>query len=298
MDLVSGPDVGGGFLFQLTVEPDEPLSKFTVHAQEGGIDGGELPAGSPESIGFERVSRPCSIGGRHCWHREYELTPDRQLQARFAYNRLRFVVGPMIRQHRPETPVPFLEGLRETLKRVSGPLQERGTPWMVGGSAAPYLLGAEVAPRDLDLSTTREGVTVIAAALGDMLVDPEARLRWGTGPPRWGGRAFVGTFRDGLTVEWGEAATATASSGPGSFEWSSEGLARAIPARFEDWEVPVAPPEISLVKAAVAKRADRVEAIAPLVRKRGPSWSLLNRLFDEWGASGELRASLTARLGR
>ena len=298
MDLVSGPDVGGGFLFQLTVEPAEPLARFTVHAQEGSIDGGEPTAGSPESIGFERVSRPCSIGGRQCWHREYELPADRQLLARFAYNRLRFVIGPMIRQHQPGTAVPFVAGLRETLKRITGPLRDRGTPWMVGGSAAPYLLGAEVGPRDLDLSTTREGVGILAEALGDMLVDPEARLRRGTGPPRWWARAFVGTFKDGLTVEWGEAATAGENPGPGSFEWSTEGLSGAIAARFEEWEVPVAPPEASLVKAALADRADRVHAIAALVRRRGPSWELLDRLFDESGAPEVLRTSVRARLGR
>jgi Aminoglycoside-2''-adenylyltransferase len=295
MELVSGPDLGGGFLFQLTAAPDGAETVYTVHAQEGGIDGGEAPAGSPAGLGFAEAVPPCPLGGRHCWHREFVVTDPDPLRIRFAYNRMRFVIGPMLRQRQPGSHVPFAAGLRETLARIAAPLNEAGVPWWVGGSAGLALLGAPVEPRDLDLATTRTGVHLMADALADALIEPEARTRWAGGPSRWAARAFVGTLRDGLRVEWAEPVAAPDPPGP-AIEWSAARFEGLETVRVEGHSVPVAPPEVPLVAAVLADRADRVGSIAELYRSRPVHWALVDRLVEEAGGTVAVRATLRRRL--
>ena len=298
MELVSGPDVGGGFLFQLTSEAAGELTRFTTHIQEGGIDGGEPTAGSPETIGFKVSERPCAIGGRHCWHREVESPTSHALRARFAYNRLRFVIGPMIRQHEPSVAVPFASGVREVARRIAAPLDAAHQAWMIGGSAAPALWGAAVEPRDLDLSTTREGVEVIAEALGEYLIEPPGRSRWGPGAARWGARAFVGTFKDGLRVEWAEATPdGDAAPGPGA-EWSEGVLSQALRTPLDEWLVPVAAPEFGLVKSLLRADDSRTAAILELTRTRGLDRRLVDRLVDGYTADPARRSAWRARIYR
>ncbi len=296
MDLVSGPDVGGGFLFQLTVESRGPVGRFTVHVQEGGIDGGDPPVSSPAAAGFHRAEGMCPLGGRTCWHLEYEAPLSEAMRVRFAYNRLRFVIRPMLEQRTGGRPVPFAAGLTETLRRVKGPLASQGIPWIIGGSAAPTLLGAPLAPLDLDLGTTQEGVVAIAEALSEYLIEPAARSRWATGPPRWAARAFVGTLQEGLRVEWAEALPAAPSPSVPDLEWGSETLAHPVWARVEGEEIPVVPPEYALVKYFAGGRSDRVEPMLSLVARRGPDWTLLDRLLSVGGLAQERGASLRERL--
>ena len=280
MELVSGPDVGGGLLLQLTREPADPLVRYTIHAQEGGIDAGEGPAASPASIGFVAATTGCSIGGRHCFHRTMEAPSDQEAKVRFAYNRLRFVLRPLLRQVGGQQPVPFDQGLATTLGRIVAPLRQAQVPWLVGGSAAPTLLGAAIRPHDLDIATTRDGVHLIADALADQLIEPVSRGSWGDAPPRWGARAFVGTFQDGLAVEWAEAIPDALAHGAHRFDWSVERLNHPIDARVGGWTVPVAPPEVAVVVAAVRGPAERLPALAALFRNRSPSWPLLDHLLD------------------
>ena len=273
MELVSGPDVGGGFLFQLTVETVDPYAKYTIHAQEGGIDGGSRPAGSPELVGFSSPRTPCPIGGRQCAHREFEVPPDAALRTRFAYNRLRFVIGAMVAQRAGRKPAPFEAGLAETLPRIVRALGPAGVPWIIGGSAGARLLGAELDPVDLDLATDRRGVELIGEALSEFLIEPAGRARWAEGEVRWGGRAFVGTFQDGLCVEWAEAAPDPHPAASG--EWTSAMLHHPIIVEWKGSPVPVTSPEFGLVRSASAGRPERVTAYLDLLRRLGTDRSLL-----------------------
>ncbi len=297
MDLVSGPDVGGGFLFQLTSEPLGPMRRFTIHVQEGGLDGGEPPVAGPSALGFERASGMCPLGGRVCWHRELELPAEEAMRVRFAYNRLRFVIRPLLEQKAAGRPVPFAAGLAETVRRIAAPLKAAGIPWVIGGSAAPALLGAETAPRDLDLATTGEGVRVMAESLAEFLIEPAARTRWHAGPVRWAARAFVGTFQDGLPVEWAEALPAGTALPAGELEWTEETLAHPLTARVGDEEVPVAPPEYALVKSLVTGRKDRLSVLLRLIERRGPNLPLLDRLLTAAAIPPEARRALPPTLG-
>jgi hypothetical protein len=278
MELVSGPDVGGGFLFQLTVELGEPFTRYTIHAQEGGIDGGSRPAGSPELVGFSSPATPCAIGGRQCAHREFEVPPDAALRARFAYNRLRFVIGAMVAQRAGRKPAPFEAGLAETLPRIVHALGPAGVPWIVGGSAGARLLGAELDPIDLDLATDRRGVDLIGEALAEFLIEPAGRTRWGEGAVRWGGRAFVGTFQDGICVDWAEATPDPRPAASG--EWTSAMLLHPIIVEWKGSPVPVTSPEFGLVRSASAGRPERVTAYLELLRRLGIDRSLLGTALE------------------
>jgi hypothetical protein len=71
--MLSGPDTGGGFLFQLTVERGGEEAGFTFHAQEGREDAGGPPKGSPEPLGYAHPASACMYGGPRCWHRRFLL---------------------------------------------------------------------------------------------------------------------------------------------------------------------------------------------------------------------------------
>lgn len=279
MDVVSGPDVGGGFLFHLTQSPAGARTTYVVHAQDGGLDGGDPPPAGPSALGFAPAEGMCPLGGRACWHRESVADPTALLRVRFAYNRLRFVARPLLEIAAGRRPVSYEAGLKETIHRVVPRAASSGIPWVIGGSAAPALLGASVAPNDLDLGTTRDGVDVIAAALEEYLIDAPAERSWGPGPPRRTARAFVGTFQDGLKVEWGERLRDDVGSTPELLEWTSVGSDHATLARFEQVEVPVVPPEFALVKAVALGRWETARAVARLVRARGLDGPLLTSIL-------------------
>ncbi|HTT25423.1 MAG TPA: hypothetical protein VMH90_00475, partial [Thermoplasmata archaeon] len=50
--LVSGPDLGAGFLFQLSFDRDEGGSSFAFHAQDGGADAAGPPLGPPDFLDY------------------------------------------------------------------------------------------------------------------------------------------------------------------------------------------------------------------------------------------------------
>ncbi|HYK92437.1 MAG TPA: hypothetical protein VEY07_00120 [Thermoplasmata archaeon] len=298
MEMVSGPDVGGGFLFQLTTDPRGENSLFTIHAQEGGLDGGEPTAGTPEHAGFEIHEGMCPVGGRQCWHREFELNSSEALRVRFAYNRLRFVMGSMLRQSDPAVTVPFDSGLREVVKRVVGPMRDAGEPWFIGGSAAPAILGARVEPRDLDLGTTRRGVQIIAEALGEYLIEPPARSDWGSASAWWGARAFVGTFKDGIRAEWAEARPGGSPRDGPEYEWSRPSLDQSVPSTVDEWPVRVAPPEIALVKSLHRGDERRTTAILELFRASRADRALFDQLVDGYTTDPATREAWKRRFPR
>lgn len=265
MELVSGPDVGGGFLFQLTRARAEPRATYTVHAQEGGLDGGVEAAGTPADVGFSLLPAMCPIGGRRCYHRTFEVTVAEHARMRFAYNRMRFVIGPMLEQRAGRRAVPFAEGAATALARIAPAMAAAGAPWMVGGSGAAALGGAGIAPTDLDLLTDRDGVDRVAEALEEFLIEPPAITEWPNGGARRAARAFVGTLTEGLRVEWAEPASDRAASGDEAGEWTAATMARARSVRWRDLSVPVAPPEFAL--ATALRRSDERRTAAILASR-------------------------------
>ncbi len=197
-EMLSGPDLGGGYLHQLSLDRLGEATTFTHHAQDGGDDAGGPPLGDLAPLGFAHPESPCMFGGPRCWHRRYLLPFASTQKVRAAYVRQRFVLETTLRQLYAGEPVPFREALRETLARIAGPLRSEGTEWYVAGSAAVALLGGGGSPMDIDLGTTREGVDRLGALLADYLIEPVAPTDW---PPGGrlvvGARAFVGTPRSG-----------------------------------------------------------------------------------------------------
>jgi len=296
MELVSGPDVGGGYLFQLTVEPAAGGARFRMHAQEGGLDGGAGRAGNPGVAGLRPADRPCPVGGRSCWHADIEGAPDDAPRIRFAYNRLRFVLPVLVAQRRGERPVPFREGLGTVVDRIGARLEADGIPWMVGGSAAAAVAGASVVPRDIDLSCAPEGVERIAQALEEFVTIPPGNRPAAGSDRRWAGRAFVGSLTEGIAVEWGLWADGPEPSDPLG-EWRESTVRAAERWPWEGRTVPCAPPEFALLKAA-RERTDRGPALEALLLRTGVDRALLVELLDRSGISPHLRTRLEGRLAR
>jgi hypothetical protein len=234
----------------------------------------------------------CPIGGRNCWHREVEVAAADALRARFAYNRLRFVFAAALSGAVGARPVPFTAAIEEVVARVAPSLASAGVPWIVGGSGAAALQGVRIEPRDIDLATTSEGVRRMGDVLAEYLIEPVGRSRWGGGPPRWAARAFVGTFQEGVRVEWAEAEAP--ASGPS--EWSVVTLEHPEWTQLKGTEVPVVPLEFALVKAHRLERRDRVDAIVERLREVGTNRELLDRLLAAAGGSDPANSRLTARL--
>jgi hypothetical protein len=283
-ELLSGPDLGAGFLHQLSFDRDEDQTAITYHAQDGGADANGPPKGPLDAFGFVHPPNPCMFGGPRCWHRRFLLAFSDIPRARHTYNRNRFVLQAMVDQAYDRAPVAVEAALTEVVRRIAGPLAQDRIDWFVGGSAAAWLLGAKVAPGDVDLGTTRAGVDRIASLLTEFLIEPLAPTDWPrTGIVR-GARAFVGTFAEGARVEW---AVPIEPRAPGEFdEWSGKiETVRLLKRSFADHEIRVSRPEYALVRAAENGRAPESEAIAAVVREMGPDHELLDALLD--------RASLT-----
>lgn len=277
-EMISGPDLGGGYLHQLTRDTEGAQSTFTYHAQIGGDDAGGPPLGPLDAFGFAHPASPCQFGGPRCWHRRFLLPLGETPRVRAAYNRTRFVLETMLKQRFAGQAVGLDAALAEIVRRVGPALGADGIPWHVGGSAAARLLGAEIAPRDIDLGTTRAGVDRIAATLTDYLIEPVAPTDWpGVGIVQ-GARAFVGTFQEGARTEWAVPLDPGTVAGPA--EWSSDlASVRTLPVAYAGAEIRVTRPEYALVKAASQGATDRLPALAALVRRIGPARDLLDRLL-------------------
>lgn len=278
-ELVSGPDLGGGYLHQLSRDQDGTTTTFTYHAQVGGADANGPPLGPLDAFGFARTPSPCMFGGPRCWHRRFLLPLEEAQRVRAAYQRNRFALDTMLRQVYGEATVDLDAGLRDLVDRLAAALDPDGIEWYLGGSTAVWLLGGSLQPRDIDLGTTRAGVDRVAELLQEYLVEPIAPTDWpGSGIVR-GARAFLGSFRAGVRVEW---AVPIEPREPVPFEeWSGRpGVVRRLPATFQGRTVWVTRPEYALVRAAAAGRIDRVGPIASVVRECGVDAELLDALLE------------------
>jgi hypothetical protein len=293
-EMISGPDMGGGYLFQLSVDREEARCQFTVHAQDGGMDAGGPPPGPPDVFGFERTPAMCQFGGPQCRHRVFQLPDTETVRVRRAYNRWRFVAAPMLRQTFGAERPPVEQGLTELFDLIAAPLEREGIGWYVGGSAGAWLQGVAVVPADVDLGTSRSGVDRIGELLGEYLIEPVAPTHWPRSGEVVGARAFVGTMKDGLRVEW--AVPADPASVRGSQrEWAVEPASAGF--QVVDWNgrrVPVTRLEYSLVRAAERQRPDRLEAVASTLRGVGLDRRLLESLLADGTLEPDGEAAINA----
>ncbi|MCI4320190.1 MAG: hypothetical protein L3K23_08705 [Thermoplasmata archaeon] len=243
-EMLSGPDMGGGFLYQLTRETERDPTRFVFHAQDGGADAGGPPAGTPEPFGYFHPAQSCDFGGPRCWHREFELPSSDAARARAGYNRTRFVMQAMLAQRYANEEVPVEEALRDLLDRVGSSSGPEERPWWVGGSTSLWLRGLGPRPHDLDLGVTDAGAGTLGAALEEYLIEPLGPVVEADGRTRVGARAFLGTHRRGVCVEW---AVADTRSPP---EFRARVARQAGEFSWEGRSVPIAPLELSLAGAA------------------------------------------------
>ncbi|MCI4368994.1 MAG: hypothetical protein L3K09_05470 [Thermoplasmata archaeon] len=295
-ELISGPDLGGGLLHQLTFEerPDGP--SFTFHAQDGGADAGGPPIGSPLPFGFHHPAAYCGLGGPRCFERRFLVPRTSLLSVRAAYNRIRFVMSSMLEQEYRAAPVPLLGAVRELAHRVGPELARRRIPWFIGGSTAIRLLGGDVSPRDVDVAVASEGTTLVGELLTDYLIEPVARTIWGADHEVVGGRAYIGTLSSGTRVEWA-AAPDIMSSTRARDEWSLPASnVPVVEVAVEGGTLPVARPEFALVKAARGGHEDRIKAAAGVVSKLGVDRALLDELIAASSEPPRVRAAIAIHL--
>jgi hypothetical protein len=277
-ELLSGPDLGAGYLHQLSIDREEERTTFTYHAQDGGADANGPPKGPLDVFGFVHPPSSCMFGGPRCWHRRFLLPFSETSRVRHAYNRNRFVLATMLEQVYDHRPAAVAASLAEVVDKIAAPLGRDRIDWYVGGSAAAWLLGASVVPHDLDLGTTREGVDRIASLLAEYLIEPLAPTDWPAAGIVRGARAFVGTFQEGTRVEW---AVPIEPRSPLKFEeWGGRTeTVRLTEASFRGHSIRVTRPEYALVRAFEQHRPSDAEAIAGVVRRLGPDGELLDVLL-------------------
>ena len=286
-DLVAGPDLGGGYLHQLSIDRTDDRTTFTYHAQDGGADAGGPPIGALDAFGYAHPPTACQFGGPRCWHRRFLLPFAELPRVRQTYNRSRFVMEAMLRQRYAGGPVPVEGALREVVGRVAPAFAREGIPWYVGGSTAARLLGAAVEPHDLDLGTDRAGVDRLGALLAEYLIEPVAPTDRPGGGIVHGGRAFVGTLQQGMRVEWAVPLDPVPAAGGADAEWASVGAVHLLSVTFEGTELRVSRPEYALVRAAGRGATDRQDALAALVRRIGPEPGLLDQLLARSGLAAD-----------
>jgi len=276
--LISGPDLGGGFLHQLSVEGAGDSTTFTFHAQDGGADAGGPPKGPLDALGFAHPRAACQFGGPRCWHRRFRLPLAEALRVRAAYNRTRFTMEEMMAQLYSGVPVDLRGPLREVVQRLRGSLGESGIAWYIGGSSAAWLHGAPVAPRDIDLGTTRAGVARVGELLQPYLIEPVAPTDWPPDRSVMAARAFVGTLATGSRVEWSVPLEPETGRPLEEFRGVA-GMARLLPVQFEGAELLTSRPEYGLVRAAERSRPDQERTWSELVRRLGADRELIDALL-------------------
>jgi hypothetical protein len=277
-EMLSGPDLAAGFLHQLSTDRDGERTTFTYHAQDGGEDANGPPKGPLDVFGFVHPPSPCQFGGPRCWHRRFLLPFAETPRVRQCYNRNRFVLQTMVDQVYSHAPVAIESALAEVVERLAKP-EAVEDEWYVGGSTAAWVLGAALAPNDIDLGTSRPGVDRLGIALAEYLIEPVSTTDWPKLGIVRGARAFVGTFASGARVEWSVPLDLAADE-PLS-EWSPRpGVARLLSASFRGRSIRVSRPEYALVRAAEERSVDRVGAIGELIARLGPDHELLGVLLD------------------
>ncbi len=292
--MLSGPDLGAGYLHQLTTDRDGDRTTFTYHAQDGGQDANGPPKGPLDAFGFVHPPSPCQFGGPRCWHRRFLLPVAETGRVRQCYNRNRFVLQTMLDQEYAGAAVSIEPTVAELIERLTGPSGPRADDWFFSGSTATWLLGAPVAPGDVDLFVTRAGVDAVGSALAEYLIEPTATTDWpGLGIVR-GARAFVGTFAAGARVEW--ATPLETPSAVDAWGATSDGP-RMVPTTFRGRDLRVPRPEYTLARAAWKGRSEVVQRLASWTRTYGADRELLEALLVRYHVGRTHGALARAALG-
>ncbi len=290
VELVSGPDLGGGYLHQLSRVRTAPAeSLFTYHAQDGGADADGPPIGSLEPLGHFHPPEPCMFGGPRCWHRAFRV-PDAETRAvRTAYNRFRFALATALAQRYRSAPFPF----ERTLAEVFGPLRAYATsgerPVYVRGDAALGLHGIERPAAMIELVVTRPIADELARTWREALIEPFAPRFTENGSTTIGGRAWIGPFTAGAIVDWAVPDTAGGSKRTGL---PPEAIATVV---RDGREWPVARLEVLYLEAFTARDAERERAIAERLRAVGAHRVLLESLARDRGLAPEEAERLLQR---
>jgi hypothetical protein len=296
-EMLSGPDLGAGFLHQLTTDREGDRTTYTYHAQDGGQDANGPPKGPLDVFGFVHPPSPCPFGGPRCWHRRFLLPFSETPRVRQCYNRNRFVLQAMVDQVFADAPVAIDAALAEVVARLGGDAELAPEDWYVGGSTAARILGAAVRPRDIDLGVARPAADRVGQLLAEYLIEPTATTDWPARGIVRGARAFVGTFAEGARVEWAVELD-TAGSAPFD-EWSGPGGGvRLLSATFGGRGLHVTRPEYALVRAAEKERPAAVAAIAELVGRIGPDDELLEGLLGASRLPSRVRETVRRSLAR
>lgn len=293
-EMLSGPDLGGGYLHQLTVDTMARPPRFTFHAQVGGADASGPPLGPLDAFGFVHPPLPCSFGGPRCWHRTFDTEVEQTANVRQAYNRFRFVLATLLEQRHAGRPVAVEAALVEVVTRLTDPDPAPERRWYIGGSTAAWLQGAKIAPRDIDLGNAATAVAWIAAALKDYLIEPLAQSTWGTDRRIYGARAFVGTMHEGARVEWGAPALDRPSAGRWE-EWTlgADGV-RTRSVEYRGRSLEVSRPEYAFVRALEKGAEANARAIRETIRSLGADGELLRELLSRSTLSDAQRAAALA----
>ena len=223
---MSGPDLGAGFLFQLSFDDEEGSVAFTYHAQDGGVDAGGPAAGPPDFLGYTHPGTPCMFGGPRCWERRFFLGEKELVPVRAAYQRTRFAMGALLAHQYEGTPVPWEAGFEEFLRVGDPALRAAKIPYRVIGGGASWLRAQRDPPSHLSVELSPGGADVLGGALDRYLIEPVGPR----GPEEgYGGRAFLGTFKTGLRVDFHEP-----PAGAGRIDW------RVVEIPWAGFGVPVA----------------------------------------------------------
>jgi hypothetical protein len=291
-EMLSGPDLGAGFLHQLTTDRDGDRTSYTYHAQDGGADANGPPKGPLDVLGFVHPSFPCQFGGPRCWHRRFLLPFSETPRVRACYNRNRFVLQAMIDQAYEGAPADIEGSLAEVVARLRAPASGvSGSDWRVDGAAGAWVLGAPVAPREIDLGCVREAIDALGAALAEYLIEPVATTDRPPDRIVRGARAFVGSFSKGARVEW-----SVPIDRPGPVP-GAEATVRSLSVPFRNGPLIVARPEYALVSIAPGDPATG-DRLARWLGAFGADLELLDALLDRSALASRRRSELRARAAR
>ncbi len=294
-EMLSGPDLGGGYLHQLSLDTRPTPHRFTYHAQVGGPDANGPPLGPLDPLDFRHPSEPCSFGGPRCWHRDFDIASGMQGRVRQAYNRFRFVVATELEQLYQSRAPTIDDALEEVVTRLGEAPPASEKFWYVGGSVAARLWGADIAPGDIDLGTSREGVDRIAQALAEYLTEPAAPTLWGGSRHVYGARAFVGTMRDGARVEWGSSRESRLDRIDPEFDPETRRV-RVGRVEHRGRRLWASRPEYALLRAIAKGAGDAADRIEAAVRAIEPDRALVASLVATPAAPEPVRAEFARRL--
>ncbi|MHB1435851.1 MAG: hypothetical protein ACYCPN_07460 [Thermoplasmata archaeon] len=279
--LISGPDLGGGYLHQLSRDLEDGRATFTHHAQEGGADAGGPPKGPLDGLDFVHPPAPCMFGGPRCYHRVYALPDSETARVRAAYQRYRFVLSTLLDQRFAGVAPAAAAGLGDLIRAVREPMEREGLRWYLAGPTSAWLQGAAPPPETLQIGGAEPTGARLSELLREYLIEPWAPTDWAGRPLRAAARAFLGTPREGIRAEW----WAPPSPRPGDLgELGEYGEAvRTVLVDFEGHRIPVTRLEYAGARAFRDRREEDLRRLGARI--------------PPYDVDAELLAELARRIG-